>query len=1086
MLKSRQIALTSCLLGLLFVTPGCSGRGERGDLPTLTNSAQLRRLPAAEARRGYPVRLHGTVSFYDAKYHILTVQDDQGGVFVDSDELHLDSVLPGLQVDVEGYSSFDRNSPVVVKPRIRTGPLAAVPAVRTVPIRSVLDGREDFQFVEVAVYLKSISFADNLHLRFTLSGQNGRSLEAIVSTESPMPEWPAGTALFVRGVASVFRDADGNPRSARLYVSRLEDVRLATPAAPPQPATAIPDSGLPVLTQVNQVKRLTPDEARKLYPVRVRGVVNLYLPQAKALFIQDSTGGIYVTLQGAPAQSPAPGAQVEITGLSHPGEFAPSIQHAKVRVMSAGRFFPPVEIVHPGDLHASAENSWARVRGVVRNTTVMGNLRARFDLEVDGRHFPVDTFEDLRPKVYSHWIDAELEFEGVLGALFDQNRNVQGFHLMVPEMKFARVLRPAPTDPFAMAALPVTQVFQFGLDDLPRHRVKVEGTVTAIRHGGSVYLATGGTVVRLKTDGGSRARVGDRVEAVGFLPLGAKVQLFEEVQLRVVSSGPPETATPSSAEDLPTGAMDSRLVSVEAHLLARRSSHGDEVLSLRAGKASFTAVLEAPRPFSMVDALRPESLLRLTGVCDTAWDTTRVPPEPISFRLLLRSPSDIVVLQQASWWTASNTLGVLASVCFLMVIVLAWVFALQRRINHQTALIAAKLERETQLQAQLAQAQKLESIGRLAGGIAHDFNNLLTVINGYSDLALARLYAGDPLRPQLEQIRRAGERAAVLTQQLLGFSRKQHIQPRAVNLNAIVSEARTMLQPLVGELIRVNTVLQPGLSQVMADPGQIDQILMNLAANARDAMPGGGTLTIGTHDVTLERPVRNADEEIPLGRYAVLTVSDTGTGMSLETQRHMFEPFFTTKEQGKGTGLGLATVYGIVKQNGGWIAVQSEDAKGTAFQIYFPSIAEASAVGAPPESPAVADGSERILVVEDQEDVRSFAVEVLKSRGYTVLASENGEAALKLVASSSTPIHLLLSDVILPGMNGKDLADRLKAIRPEMEVLFTSGYTRDVIAQHGILEPGIAYIAKPFTPDGLATKVHQTLSKSSRSTGDTA
>ena len=863
MLKSRQVALSSCVLGLLFLAPRCARRGEGTDLPALTSSLQLRRLSASEARRGYPVRLHGIVSFCDAKYHILTVQDGQGGVFVDSNELHMDSMLPGLQVDVEGYSGFDQYSPVVVKPRIRTGLRAAPPAVRTVPIRSVLKGHEDFQFVEVAVRLQSVSFTDNLHLRFVLSDQDGKTLEAIVSTESQMPEWPAGTALFVRGVASVFHDADGNPRSARLYVSRLENVRLASPLAQPHSTIATPGPGLPLLTQVDQVKRLTQAEARKSYPVLVRGVVNMYLPRVQALLLQDSTGGIYVTLREPPVEQLAPGAQVEIEGLSYPGEFAPSIQQARVLVLPPGRLFPPLEIVDTGDLRASAENSWARVRGVVRNTIVLGNLGVQFDLEVAGRHFPVDTFEELRPEVYSHWIDAELEFEGVIGALFDQNRGVQGFHLMVPDVKFVKVLRRAPPDPFALAPVPLTQLFQFRLEDLPRHRVKVEGTVTAVRLGGDVHLVSGGAVVRLKTDGDSQVRVGDSVEALGFLPLGAKLPLFEEVQLRVVGRGSPEPAVPSSAEDLPTGAMDSRLVSVEAHLVGRRSSHGDEVLSLQAGKASFTAVLEAPQPIPEIDALRAESLLRLTGVCDTAWDTTRVPPEPVSFRLLLRSPADLVVLQQASWWTAGHTLGVLASVCSLMVIVLAWVFALRRRVNHQTALIAAKLERETQLQAQLAQAQKLESIGRLAGGIAHDFNNLLTVINGYGDLALARLRAGDPLRPQLEQIRRAGERAAVLTQQLLGFSRKQRIQPRAVNLNAIVSEARAMLQPLVGELIRVNTVLQPELSHVVADPGQIDQILMNLAANARDAMQDGGTLTIATQDVKLESRVQNADEVVP-------------------------------------------------------------------------------------------------------------------------------------------------------------------------------------------------------------------------------
>ena len=1080
MIGFRRTTLLCCLLGLLVSIGSCTWFGSRKNLPVLSSSEQIRRLPAAEARRGYPVRLHGTVTFYDTKYHILTLQDDSGGVFVDCRDLELDNVAAGVRLDIAGYSGYEEYDPVVVKPHIRVGPPTLFPAARRVPMSRVLEGREDFQYVEIAAHFKSVSFVDNVHLLFVLEDQ-GKSLEAIVSTENPMPEWPAGTALLVRGVASVLRDAQGNPRSGRLHLSRFEDIVKdiadAGQAPPPSEPAAGPGPGLPLLTQVSQVKQLTSDEARKRYPVRIQAALNLFSEDSRTIFLQDSTGGIFVALKEALPPLLAQGDQIEVEGVSHPGDFAPAVHEATMRVLYAGSQFPPLVIAEPSKLVVKDENKWARVRGIAREVRTPANARTLVDLEIDGQHFPVDVLERPSPETYSHWIDAELEIDGVLGALFDQNRQVQGFQIIAPSQDFVKVTRPAPVDPYAVASLPLDSLLQYHYADTPRHRVKVEGTVSAARLGGTVHLASGGAGLRLLICGGNEARVGDRVEAVGFAPLGAKLPMLEAVELRTIGHGATERATDSNAEDLMTGAMDSRLVRLEAHLVGQHASYGDEVLSLQSGTTAFNAVLEQPQPFAGVDALRLGSMLRLTGVCEVSWDATKVPPEPVSFRLLLRSPSDIAVVQMASWWTVRNTLGVLASMAFLMAVALSWVFVLQRRVHRQTAMIAAKLEHETQLQAQLSQAQRLECVGRLAGGVAHDFNNLLTVINGYSDLALARLNGADPLRAPLDQIRRAGERAATLTQQLLGFSRKQIIQPKPVDLNVIVTEARGMLQPLLGELIKVRAVLQPDLGHVVADPGQIEQILMNLAANARDAMQGRGTLTIETRNRIVGKHERLAKSDLPPGSFVVLSVTDTGAGMSQEVQQHIFEPFFTTKERGSGTGLGLATVYGIVKQNGGWIEVYSELELGTAFHITLPRITGPNVAEEVEIPPAVTAGTGSLLLVEDEEDVRRFAVEVLEDHGYFVLAAADGEAALMLAENHPDPIDMLVTDVVLPGMNGRDLAKRLKSARPGVQVLFTSGYTQDVIAEHGILEHGTAYIAKPYTPGELAAKVQDILGK---------
>jgi PAS domain S-box-containing protein len=382
--------------------------------------------------------------------------------------------------------------------------------------------------------------------------------------------------------------------------------------------------------------------------------------------------------------------------------------------------------------------------------------------------------------------------------------------------------------------------------------------------------------------------------------------------------------------------------------------------------------------------------------------------------------------------------------------------------------------RETE--AQLRQSQKLEGIGQLAGGIAHDFNNLLTVINGFSALAMKGLSADDPLRDNLEEIKKAGDRAASLTRQLLAFSRKQVLQPEILNLDSVVAEMEKMLRRVIGETIDLRAVLEPKLGNVKADPGQIEQIILNLVVNARDSMPAGGKVTIETDNVYLDEEYANNHVGVRPGDYVMLAVSDTGTGMDEKTQTRIFEPFFTTKELGKGTGLGLSTIYGIVKQSGGNIWVYSEVGRGTTFKIYLPRVNEnAQEYRRSSETEEAPNGTETILLVEDEEMVRRLARQILATQGYQVLEATNGEAALEMCERHQGPIDLLLTDVIMPEISGPELAERLHKLRPELPVLFMSGYTDDAIVHHGVLEEGANFIQKPFAPDVLAKKVKQAL-----------
>ncbi len=374
------------------------------------------------------------------------------------------------------------------------------------------------------------------------------------------------------------------------------------------------------------------------------------------------------------------------------------------------------------------------------------------------------------------------------------------------------------------------------------------------------------------------------------------------------------------------------------------------------------------------------------------------------------------------------------------------------------------------------QSQKMEAVGKLAGGIAHDLNNLLTVMTGYSELLLTRIGADDPVRREVQEIARAGERAAALTKQLLAFSRRQVLQLKVLDLNQIVAEMDAMLRRVIGEDVDLRAVLAGDLGPVRGDQGQIEQVLMNLAVNARDAMPRGGTLTVETENVYLDEIYGFRKDVVVKGHYVMLAVTDTGCGMPADVQARVFEPFFTTKEVGKGTGLGLSTVYGIVKQSGGYVWVYSEPGQGTTFKVYLPRMDSVRPVVEKPVLPLEPQpGAETILLVEDEEVVRELVREVLDMNGYTVLEARDGPEAIRVADRHDDPIQLMLTDLVMPKMSGRELAEKLLPKRPEMRVLYMSGYTDDTVLHHGIVDPGISFLQKPFRADALARKVREIL-----------
>jgi two-component system, cell cycle sensor histidine kinase and response regulator CckA len=396
------------------------------------------------------------------------------------------------------------------------------------------------------------------------------------------------------------------------------------------------------------------------------------------------------------------------------------------------------------------------------------------------------------------------------------------------------------------------------------------------------------------------------------------------------------------------------------------------------------------------------------------------------------------------------------------------------RMQRVTAL--RDVSEKRMLEEQFRQAQKMDAVGQLAGGVAHDFNNLLTVITSYASLLMADMAERDPRRDDLDQILKAAGDAAALTRQLLAFSRQQVIEPRIVLLEDVVRDAQKMLKRLIGEDVEFTGTLSGVPAPVLIDPGQLAQVIMNLVVNARDAMPQGGRLTVETDIVELDEAYARTHWPATPGRFAMLAVSDTGVGMDGQTRARIFEPFFTTKELGKGTGLGLATVYGIVKQNGGFIWVYSEPGRGATFKVYLPVVQDGAVSGAPDAHAATAPhGTETVLVVEDAQAVRAAVRRMLEQYGYRVIDAPTPGAALGMIAQQRDAIHLLLTDVVMPGMSGKELAERIAAERPGVRSLYMSGYTNDTALRYGLVGTGLAYIQKPFSPDTLAYKVRKVL-----------
>ncbi len=878
--------------------------------------------------------------------------------------------------------------------------------------------------------------------------------------------------------------------------------RLADSTNPTTSALMITTGALPPLPLrlAEQVRDLNPEKAGRHLPVNLRGVVAWSHSSTPFAYVLDASGGIQVVNpKWDDPDTAKPGTIVLLEGVTDEGDFVPMVTNAVLRRagwwnMEEGRL-----VTLEQALTGVEDGHWIEMRGFVRDL-IQTNGLVRFDLSTSSGEFQAWTpasqpFDSLKGSIIRVW--------GVCSTVANARHQLTGIQIWTPEVKYIQTEEPAPDDLFAVPLRPLAKLRRFNMESALNQRVRTFGTVVLHVPGRYLYAQDGADSVFALSQQTDALRPGDRVEVVGFPgEEGQKFILREAVYRRLSSGGEPKPAQLSATNSVDVN-LDGLLAKAEGTLLNKVEKNGETHLLIQSRDFAFEASLgsTATETEKNLPALALGSRLALTGVYELQSDEYG---QPRSFLLHLRSGNDVQLLQRPPWWTLARLLWVLVGVLAVFVIGLVWGILITRknallrlaqaglraansqletRVAERTSELEAanvrlkeEITKQLKLEAELRHSQKMEAVGQLAAGVAHDFNNILTVIQGNAFLMQEQLRLDPDSAGSLNNISIATERAARLVRQLLAFSRKQVLKPEVLDLGRVVHHLEEMLKRVLGDHITLEVRAAPNLPLIRADLSMMEQIIMNLSVNARDAMPKGGRLIVGIEAVTSTDDDVQKNSEIRPGQHVCLSVSDTGCGIAPELLPRIFDPFFTTKEIGKGTGLGLATVYGIVKQHHGWVDVRSDADKGTVFRIFLPACPKNSQ----PEDTShtsrttAKKGTECVLVVEDEAHVRNLTVAMLRKNGYCVLEASSGKDALDVFQNHSAEIDLLFTDIMMPGnLLGDELAVRLRATKPTLAVLFTSGYTPEV-NQAEFRENG-NFLIKPFTPAQMLAAVRQCL-----------
>jgi two-component system, cell cycle sensor histidine kinase and response regulator CckA len=1071
--------------------------------PTLTRVEQLRALSPEDAKRGGEIHLRAVVTYADPVGPNLFVQDATGGVWVDLRGIS-GSLQPGERVDLRGTvgSGF---APYVTNPRWTVLGRVPMPIPRRVTYAQMATGGEDGEWVEIEGVIRRFALeAEGDILVIDVSAEGHQFRARIPGFHHPLPVELSGARVAVRGVSGAAFNTKNQLVSVHLFVPTLDEIRVLEPV--PKDLFALP------VLPIERVARFSPGRS-EAHRVRLHGAVTLQIP-GERLFIRDRTAAIEVESDDGGIVEP--GRQVDVVGFPRLGGFTPVLEAARFRPAEPGPPPAPIRVTGPEALKGLHAADLVEIDGEIQDDTPDATGRA---LLLKSGNIVFDAHlrapEPARG-AGSVATGSRVRLVGICSIRIDENGSPAAFRILLRRADDVRVLAPPSrwTPRRALAALGVVALVALSaLAWVAILRRRVRDQTTIIRK-------------RLEREAALEQRYQDLFERnlVGVYRADLDGRVLEcnvacarifgyETAAELV--GQPLWKTPAERgrreELIASLRAEKRLTNVET-CVSRPSGPTAwllENLGLAEGRSGEPPAIEG----TVVDiterkeaeeALRHseerfESVFRgsplAIGISEMAEGRIIDVNEQYE-RLFGYAPGEMIgrsTLELGLWADVGDRDRALDELRAGRVVrnhevrlrcksgEIRHALLSMERLDFSAAepalvIVAADITDQKNLEEQLRQSQKMEAVGRLAGGVAHDFNNLLGVITGYGELLQRDIGPGHPGFRRVEEIRKAADRATTLTRQLLAFSRKQVLEPKVLDINAVVSDTVKMLHRLIGEDIQLITVFAEGLGRVKADPGQVEQVIVNLAVNARDAMTAGGKLIIETGNVNLDVAYARSRPDARAGPHVRLAFSDTGHGMDAETLSHMFEPFFTTKEQGKGTGLGLATVHGIIRQSGGHVTVYSEPGLGTTFKVYLPRLEEEQEAVASPALVEVApSGTETILVAEDDSSFRVMVGEILESAGYEVLEGPTPEEALAAAGAHGGPIPLILTDVVMPRMSGRQLADALRSSRPEARVLFMSGYTDDAIGQHGILEPGVHFLQKPFTADRLLRKVREVL-----------
>jgi two-component system cell cycle sensor histidine kinase/response regulator CckA len=851
------------------------------------------------------------------------------------------------------------------------------------------------------------------------------------------------------------------------------------------------------IASAQEIRNLSAEEASAARPVKLKGVITHINPHLNDFFLQDKSAGIYVHPTEL-AKGLLVGDWIEVEGQTDPGDFAPCVSARKINRLGQNKLPDPFAFTLATEDSRWLDGQWIQTSVVIRTIRTDPNVTRLDVYNAYGTAVVIIPGQEWASEAQK-FIDVAVTIRGVCVPTFAK-RMISG-----PPKIYATGLSQITALPIEPGNEPdapprlIDHLLRFTPAPNPGgRRVKVAGVVTARPLPGMVVIqdSSGGAAIYTsspRTD----IPIGARIEAFGLLQVeGRRISLIH-ARTKLLNEAPQPPAIPINGTEMCAGIWDFRRVQIEAQLEKVGTLRGWTVVTLLDGTARFEAFVPGTPDQNRLNRLEVGSRLSVVGVPVDASPDAK-PTSGSSLFLssaeslaLLELPPSLPALPEPIWWTATRVAYLCGGFLAVTLFGTGWLSFLRLQVRKAAGEVKQQYEEKAKLERQLRQAAKLEAVGRLAGGIAHDFNNLLTVINGCAELLSDEAgQKGGRLCELATDIREAGERAAALTGQLLTFSRKREVQVSAIDINEVVTDSVRLLDRVIGENIHIETILAGDLPRVCGEQGLLQQVVMNLAVNAKDAMPGGGTLTLTT--TRISEPVvasinNSAESVISTRQFIRLTVSDTGVGMTAEVKSRIFEPFFTTKDVGNGTGLGLATVYGIIQTVRGRIHVDSAVGLGTTFHIDLRVHGQAITdsdfpLPGRPQPPRRDFGSTKltgttVLVVEDNEMVRKLIVSGLSADGATVLAAGNPSQALRVLADYPNRVDVMVTDVVMPGMNGRMLADRVRVERPAVQVVFMSGYTVDEVLREGVLEDQVEFLQKPFTPDHLTNRLIGVLSR---------